>query len=199
MTQQASDFDIISAVRKGDGKALSKIFQLYWKPLYNVALRKTNSHEIAEEMVQDLFTDLWDKRATLFVHQQPAYFNLSTYLMTAIKNKVLNHIRSQVYQSEYFDYYKSVFSSLEKSTERQVEFKQLQEALDEGVERLPDRAKQVFTLSRLEGRTIPEIAHTLNLSEKTIEYHLTKSLKAIRIRLKDYILFFLGFTVYYVG
>ncbi len=180
------DSEIITALQRGDQKALECVFQRYWKKLYYVALRKTNSHELAEEIVQDLFTDLWDKRNTLFVNYQLEEFNLSAYLMTSVKNKVLNLVRSQVYAKEYYDYYKGAFSHIANSTEHQVEFDGLTNALEEGIKKLPKKSQQVFQLNRLEGRSISEIATRLNLSEKAIEYHLTKSLKIIRFYLKDY-------------
>jgi RNA polymerase sigma-70 factor (family 1) len=195
LNKDAPDLDIIKALQDGDEGALTLIFQRYWKRLYYLALRKTGSHEIAEEMVQDLFADLWDKRPTLF-QQSREGFSLPAYLTTAVKHKVLNHIRSQVYTKSYFNYYKTAFANDEKSTEQQVEYDQLTDALEEGLEKLPEKSKQVFKLNRLEGRTIQEIAHLLNLSEKAIEYHLTKSLKTIRLHLKDYMLFIFFFFIF---
>jgi RNA polymerase sigma-70 factor (family 1) len=192
LNKESSDLDVTKALWDGDEEALTLIFQRYWKKLYYLALRKTGSHDTAEEIVQDLFADIWDKRSTLF-HRRLEGFSLSAYLTTAVKHKVLNLIRSQIYTKSYFDYYKTAFAKDEKSTEHQVEYDQLTDALEEGIQKLPEKSKQVFKLNRLEGRTVQEIAHLLNLSEKAIEYHLTKSLKTIRVHLKDYILSFLLF------
>ena len=96
---EVSDSDIIKALQQGDEKALTEIFKRYWKRLYFMALRRTGVHEIAEELVQDLFADLWDKRENLFKNSSTP-FNLAAYLLTCVKNKTLNHIRSQVYKKE---------------------------------------------------------------------------------------------------
>jgi RNA polymerase sigma-70 factor (ECF subfamily) len=88
-------------------------------------------------------------------------------------------------RKKYWDYYKTFVPQVEDSTEKIVNYNQLLEALEQGMEHLPKKTKTIFQLNRLEGRSISEIAKILNLSEKAIEYHLTSSLKHLRVHLKN--------------
>ncbi len=189
-----SDQQLIEALRQGDEQALTTIFNLYWKRLYFMALRRTGTHEAAEEIVQELFTELWDKRTHLF-NGDRATLKLAPYLLTAVKNKILNLVRSRLQRKNYWEYYQKFLPEQENTTENQVEYNQLVNMIEKGIEQLPEKSKKVFRLNRLEGRSIEEIATQLNLSEKSIEYHLTKSLKVIRLYLKDYIVSF-GFLLW---
>ena len=147
-----------------------------------MAYCRVRSREAAEEIVQNLFISLWDKRTTLSIN------NISSYFFAAVKHKALNILESRIVHKKYWDYYKNFIPHQENLTERTIEFNDLLEAIEERMEYLPEKSKKVFTLNRLEGHSITEIANTLKLSEKTIRYHLTRSLKELRLHLKDFIL-----------
>lgn len=147
-----------------------------------MAYSRVRSKEVTEEIVQDIFTSLWDKRASLSINHLPSY------LFTAVKYKALNYIESRLVYEKYWDYYKHYVPQQEDATESIVEFNELMEAIEEGMEHLPEKSKKVFRLNRLEGRSVPEIANILNLSEKAIQYHITQSVKKLRVHLKNYIL-----------
>jgi RNA polymerase sigma-70 factor (ECF subfamily) len=138
------------------------------------------SKEATEEIVQDLFISLWDKRSSLSIN------NLPSYLFTAVKHRALNHIESQIVHKKYWDYSKNYIPHLEYATDTIVEFNELMEAIEEGMDHLPEKSKRVFRLNRLEGHSVHEIAGILHLSEKAIQYHLTQSLKKLRVHLKDF-------------
>lgn len=146
-----------------------------------MAYPRVRSEEVTAEIVQDLFISIWDKRASLSIKHLPSYFH------AAVKNKALNYIEAQLVRKNYWDYYKKFVSERENATENTVEFDALMEAIETGMESLPEKSKKVFKLNRLEGRSISEIADTLNLSEKAIQYHITQSVKKLRLHLKDYI------------
>ncbi len=187
--QYPSDQQLIEALRRGDSQALTEIFNQYWTRLYFMALRRTGSHEAAEEIVQDLFTELWDKRTRLFKGDS-SNIKLAPYLLTAVKNKTLNQVRSQLQKQSYWEYYRKHLPNHDDATENTIEYNQLVDVIEKGIEQLPEKSRKVFRLNRLEGRTVQEIAEQLSLSEKSIEYHLTKSLKVIRLYLKDYTISF---------
>ncbi|HKZ38708.1 MAG TPA: RNA polymerase sigma-70 factor [Chryseolinea sp.] len=178
------DEELLDAIRHDDEGAFAELFKRYWKKIYKMAYGRVRSREAAEEIVQNLFMSLWDKRTTLSIN------NISSYLYTAVRHKVLNVIESEAVHKKYWDYYKKFIPHYENETERTVEFNELLEAIEERMEYLPEKSKRVFTLNRLEGHSITEIANTLNLSEKAIQYHLTRSLKQLRLHLKDFIISF---------
>lgn len=180
-----SDEQLLSAIRNDDAKAFSEFVRRYWKKAYHITYSKVRSQSITEEIVQDLFTTLWDKRATLSIA------NVDAFVFTCLRNKAINYIESQLVRKKYWDYYKAFIPQQEESTRRAVEFNELMQAVETCVQTLPEKSRSVFRLSRLEGVSNREIAERLNLSEKAIEYHLTKSLKVVRLALKDFTLLLL--------
>ncbi|SRR5258706_8962942 len=184
-----NDQRLLGDLRNGSKDAFEQIFKRYWHRLYVIAKSKV-SHDEAEEIIQSIFSSLWEKRASLAITQ------LSFYLQTAVRNSIINLIRSRVTQQKYWDYYKTFIPGQQAITENEVEFDDLNEAVEEAVNHLPEKSKKVFRLSRFEGRSNAEIAKLLRVSEKAIEYHLTKSLRDLRVHLKDFILMLLiGFSI----
>lgn len=173
---------MLHGLRAGNEVAFEAIFKKHWHPLYCTAFAKTQSHPEAEEIVQSIFSALWEKRETLLIT------NLGAYLQMAVKNRIINQIRGKITQRKYWEYYRHYIPQDKSVTEDTVIYDDLSEAVEVAVNRLPEKSRQVFRLNRLEGKSIHEIANLMKLSEKAIEYHLTKSLKELRVHLKDFIL-----------
>ena len=173
--------NLVESLRKGDETAYAHIFKLYWKSLYCQAHTKVRSHEVAEEIVQDLFLTLWEKRNVLVIT------NLSHYLRTALRNKCIDHIRTRVVKDKYWNYYKLFVPHQTDNTEETVSYNNLVEALENGMASLPEKTKGIFALSRMEGKSVADVAKSFKLSEKAVEYHLTKSLKVLKVYLKDFV------------
>jgi RNA polymerase sigma-70 factor (ECF subfamily) len=180
--------EMLRGLREGREAAFEKIFKKHWHQLYCTAYFKVQSHPEAEEIVQSIFSGLWEKRESLLIT------NLGAYLQMAVRNRVINHIRGKVTQRKYWEYYRAFIPKELDITEDTVMYDDLSEAVEVAVSRLPQKSQQVFRLNRLEGKSIREIASLMKLSEKAIEYHLTKSLKELRVHLKDFILIFCLFV-----
>lgn len=176
---------LLEKLRQGDADAFERIFRLYWHRLYILAKTKVQSHDEAEEIIQHIFSSLWEKRETLLIT------NLTFYLNTAVRNHVINLVRNRITQEKYWTYYKTFIPAHRNVTHEEVEFGDLNNAVEEAVNRLPEKSRKVFKLSRIEGRSNAEIADLLHLSEKAIEYHLTQSLRKLRVHLKDFMVVFL--------
>jgi RNA polymerase sigma-70 factor (ECF subfamily) len=172
---------LLADLRKGNVHAFEKIFKRHWESLYRSAKSKLHSHEEAEEVIQSIFSTLWEKREALLITNLPYYLN------TALRNRILNMIRDKIPQEKYWDYYKVFLPNHQNTTEHIVSFDELNSAVELAVNHLPEKSRQVFRLSKLEGRSNAEIADLLKVSEKAIEYHLTKSIKKLRVHLKDFI------------
>lgn len=172
---------LVAGLRSGCVRSFEQIFKRYWQPLYRSARTKLLSHEEAEEVIQAIFSTLWEKRESLLIS------NLTYYLNTALRNRILNIIRDRIPQEKYWNYYKQFIPVQENITDQAVALDELHDAVEEAVSHLPEKSREVFKLSRLEGRSNAEIANLLKVSEKAIEYHLTKSLKELRLHLKDFI------------
>lgn len=172
---------LLAELRKGCIHSFERIFKQHWEPLYRSARSKLRSHDEAEEVIQNIFSALWEKRESLLVT------NLTWYLNTALRNRIFNMIRQKISQEKYWDYYRTFIPQHHDATDQLVAFDELNSAVELVVNNLPEKSRQVFKLSRLEGRSNAEIANMLKVSEKAIEYHLTRSLKELRLHLKDFI------------
>lgn len=154
----------------GDFEAL---YRRYWRPLYEYAYVKTHDGDVAEEIVQDLFVTLWEKRDSL------AIGNLQHYLFAAVRNRVITH------------YKRAVFAELDSvadpaAPEYATFLDELETALHEAVAQLPDKTREIFVLNRFESQTIQQIARQLRLPERTVEYHITQALRRLKTLLRDY-------------
>ncbi|QIL77050.1 RNA polymerase sigma-70 factor [Hymenobacter sp. HDW8] len=185
-----TEADLLQALRTDDEGAFEEVYKRYCFRLFTVAYRKLKQREEAEELVQDLLADLWSRRATMQIQQ------LDQYLFSAIRYRIINYIKSQKLKSGY-EFYCQLHNSVSTdNTENALAINDLSAALMAGVENLPEKSRQIFELSRLEHCTVPEISVRVNLSEKSVEYHLTKSLKLLRSYLRDFLMLTLSFVAF---
>lgn len=169
-------------MRAGSLDAYNQIFKLYWKALFRLANGKLRSKLEAEEVVQELFIALWEKRETLLIG------NLSVYLSTAVRNRVISRIRTKIREQKHWNYYYSFFPTTYEDTEQSILFGDLNKTIDDILLKLPIKTQQVFKANWFDGKSMAEVSNQLNISEKNAEYHLTKSLKSIRGHLKKRII-----------
>ena len=177
----------VKAFSDDDEEAFLKIYDEYWYKVFLIAYKRLGKRDVAEELTQDLFLKLWEKRHTL----KPQ--NISSYLFVSIKNSVIDHIHSGIVANKYLHFYKTFGELSSTNTQNIVEFDDLSQAIEKGLLKLPTKTQQVFKLSRLESWSLDKIARHLHLSEKTVGYHLTKSLKFMRAYLREYLLITLLF------
>lgn len=173
--------EILTKLLKADDEiAFKEIYTRYWKQLFNAAYFRLASKEAAKELVQNLFLSVWEKRNTLAIN------NLQYYLTAAIKNRVINYIEAAVVQKKYQQHIRETFSSTSLETEATVQYNELYLAFEKALQQLPQKTREVFKMSRFENQSVKEIAQHFNLSEKAVEYHITSSLKTLRLNLKDF-------------
>jgi len=178
-----SDEMLIKLLRTSDETALKEIYLRHWQSLFQAALRKVRVKEIAEELVQNIFVSLWDRRTIQTIEQ------LSCYLHTAIKYQVINYLKSKILDKKYLSHAVQQSVMEDNSCESTLLTHELSLAIDQAIRELPPKTQLVFRLSRFENRSIREISQSMNISEKAVEYHITQSLKIMRLHLKDFILF----------
>jgi RNA polymerase sigma-70 factor (ECF subfamily) len=174
-----SDETLITLIAIDDEVAFSEIYDRYWKKLYSLAVFKTNSKETAQEIVQELFVRLWERRNNVSIS------HLESYLFTALKYQIISHLRQVITQRSLVE---TSASEASIHTEDFLTAETLQTAIETAVKQLPDKTQAVFRLSRFEEKSHKEIALALDLSEKSVEYHITQALKFLRTYLKDYLL-----------
>lgn len=176
-----TDAELTEALRRGDKGAFEVLFLRYWRQAHCFVKGRVFSNEEAKEIVQEVFTDIWHNRGDRQIE------NFKTYLFKALKYKTIKHIRSLINHKKYWNHYSVFIPKSTNQTQLDIDYDLLADALEQGMERLPEKTKTVFKLNKLQGKSLLEISKALNLSEKAIQYHLTKSLKELRLHLKDYI------------
>lgn len=164
-------------LKEGNIEAYEHIYNRYWSRLYAYAYNRLKDKAAAEEIIQEVFFSLWMKHATLDLTH-----SLSAYLFTAVKYQLFNYIRTSQVRQHYARHFSQFLeSTADSSGEEDIEAKDLKAAMDKEVEKLPEKCRQIFRMSRQEHRSIHDIAATLNISHKTVENHLTKALRQLRI------------------
>jgi RNA polymerase sigma-70 factor (family 1) len=177
--KELSDEKLVALLHEGDIHAYEEIYHRYWHKIYTWATHQIGAEEAAE-LVQELFMSLWNRRTEVIIKQ------LNLYLAVAIKNQVYKFVKSQINYRKYQEYL--LFKELEESPDGDqiLNFKELTNAIEKALNKLPEKSAEVFRRSRYENQPVKEIAKHLNLSEKAVEYHLTKSLKFLKSTLKSY-------------
>ncbi|WP_375445048.1 RNA polymerase sigma factor [uncultured Fibrella sp.] len=174
-----SDPELIEGIRLGNRLAFGELYERYWEELHRVASRKTGSAEGAEELVQDLFVSLWQRRETLQIDQA------RRYLFAALKFAIIDLIRSTATHERFVAHIEATTTHIDRRTEDELAMQDLTRSVEQGLSSLPEKTQEVFRLSRFDCLTIPEIAVRLNLSEKTVQYHLSNALRELRTYLRN--------------
>lgn len=189
-SESISDFDCyaeeqgwIEGIRIGDKKAFRTMFEAYYDSLLRFAFRYVHSETIAEGLVQNVFLWIWNKREEWEVEGK-----LKTYLFRAVKYEAIDHLRHKRTEEQYIE----KFSELRNPyVDPQISYKSEESefisAARQAIEELPERARVVYKLSRLEGLTYKEIAEVLEISPKTVESHMSRALGFLRERLSKYL------------
>lgn len=178
-----TDNDLLISLRDDDEDAFKVIYQRYWYKLYAVAKRKVHSTEDAEEIVQDIFVDLWDRRTAVQIVE------LDRFLYTAVKYKVLNYIKAQIIRQNYQTNALMTTEDVDNCTEDVLALNDLNEAVRDGLGGLSAKTREIFYLARIEGNSVREVARRLQIPERTVEYHLAQSTRSLRLFLRDFVVY----------
>lgn len=176
--------ELFNALKKGNIAAFKQIYERYWFDFYKYAYNIIREKEIAEEIVQEVFFSLWEKRDSLEITH-----SVEAYLVRAVKFQTLNFIRSKKIRTNYAASY-TAFKNLavDNSNEENIQVYDLKKHIEIEVSKLPDKCQQIFRMSRNEYQSIKTISNVLNLSHKTVENQLTKALKHLRSSLGDFLI-----------
>jgi RNA polymerase sigma-70 factor (family 1) len=176
------DDELLRLMKKQDNNAFHEIYIRYWKSIFHVAYKKVHSKEVAEELTQNLFVSLWEKR------EENNILHLKSWLFGSVRYSVINYYKSQIVHEKYINYIQGSMCEPAHTAEQLTLYSDLSEAIEKGISLLPKKTQEVFKLSRVENRSVKEISKAMNISEKAVEYHITQSLKQMRLHLKDYFL-----------
>ena len=167
-------------LRSDHHKAFEILYNKYWEQLYGMAYNRLKSKEAAEEVVQDLFTGLWDRRQNLKI-----YKSLASYLFCALKYRILNYISAQAVRQRHMEESRRMAVSCDHNTEEKLSFDELYALMQQEIGNLPKKCRLVFQLNR-EGNTAKQIAKKLDISPRTAETHLSNARKILKTKLSEY-------------
>lgn len=174
-----TDEILLSYLKHSDKKAFQTIYKRYWQSLFLTAYYKLHSKEAAEEIVQDVFTALWEKRVLANIKA------LEPYLRTAIKYKIITHVKSELLKKHKLN--TLLLPKTDNNVYNALDEHELLQAVYKSINLLPSKTRDIFILSRIQHCSIKQIALQMNLTEKAVEYHITQSMKRLRILLHEFI------------
>ena len=170
------------AFSKGDQRAFEQLFKAYYDATCHYVMRVIRDSDTTEEVVQSTFVNLWEKRELI----RPD-INFKSYLFRSAYNTALNYIKHQKVVSNYVAKKQEKIGLIQQDyVSHQPDF-ELQKKITDAINELPPQCQKVFRLSREEGLKYHEIAEELGISKKTVEIHIGKALKILRLRLKEYL------------
>ncbi|MDA3818414.1 MAG: RNA polymerase sigma-70 factor [Prolixibacteraceae bacterium] len=184
------DKQYFSAIKKGDKKSFELLFNAYYNSLCYYALKFLDDYDDAEEVVQDVFITIWEKRSTTVLP-----LSVRNYLFGSVRNRSLNVLKHK----KIVDRHKSdnLKAQLEQSDDELYREIDLMNKINAHIDALPPRRREIFILSREYGLKYREIAEKLNLSVKTVEAQMGVALKSLRENLKEYKTLIIGLIFFF--
>ena len=174
-----SDTEIIQGLHRGDHQIYEYLFRSHYIALCHFCLKYVREPAIAEEIVQEIFAYLWEKRESIKITS-----SLKSYLYTAVKNKAINYLKLQLPKELSKEDLTEELASTEKPVEADLSSQEIHQLVQEAIDRLPEKCRIIFNLSRNSGLTYKEIAEELEISVKTVENQMIIALRKLREQLK---------------
>ena len=184
-TNDLIDNALPASIKIDDKQSFERMYNSYWSELYVYAFNVLREKEICEDIVQEIFIDLWTRRHTVQIS------NLNSYLYQSVKFQIFNHFRKCRYKTQLlmeFD-----FMIEDSKIEESFEKNELKARINDVISKLPEQRRTIFQMSRHEGLSNKEISESLNISLQTVKNQISESLKFIRKYLKH--LPFLFFSI----
>ncbi|HMI63407.1 MAG TPA: sigma-70 family RNA polymerase sigma factor [Puia sp.] len=175
-----SDDELILQIRQDNREAFSSIYKRYWKELYNDAYHRTRNREKAEDIVQNVFADLWLKPDK----QQIA--NLGVYLHTAVKFQFYKSVSRQKGPSAYLDYLDVLLYSSANADDL-VREKEIAKVIELWLQALPERRRKIFLMRYAQDMSTNEIAKKLGISRNTVQAQLHTASQSLTVRLAQFL------------
>jgi len=180
-TLDYSDKRIIGLLKDGKEESIEILFTMHYDYLCKCVYKLIQDASTCEDIVQEVFTEIWRKRDKVNINT-----SIKGYLRKAAINKTLNHIRSRKYTFDEADDSIQI-SAKEHSSQAVIEGEELQKKINTAIEKLPEKCRIVFCMSRFEELSYKEIAAKLGISVKTVENQISKALKTLKYELKPHI------------
>lgn len=177
-----STFGFQQRIREGDVKAFEQLFREYYAPLCRYAARFVKDMDAAEEIVQDFFYNYWKNRESMTIR-----ISVKSYLYRSVHNNALKYMEQLAVRKRYAETILATTTEVELSSlSEELDARELGRIIDNALNELPDRSRQIFRMNRFDGMKYQEIADKLSISLKTVESNMGKALRVLREKLKQY-------------
>jgi RNA polymerase sigma-70 factor (family 1) len=175
-----TDCKLAHLLKENDHAAFAEIYRRYAKDVYIHAYKKIKDRELAKDIVQDLFTALWNRRSEFELKTV-----FSAYLFTAVRNRVIKTIAHQKLESAFLKSLGDFVEQHHRTADHLARTNQLQKHIEKEVKALPDKMQAVFRLSRQSNLSHKEIADQFDISEATVKKQVNNALKILRVKLSS--------------
>lgn len=169
---QITDQELLTLSGSGNTLAFNEIFNRYWKRLFTYAYKVYEDEKLCEDMIQEIFLSLWERRGEVVIT------NLEAYLFKSVKYRLASNLRNLKFTERHFGVLEEL--PVLQETDQTIAIGELEEEVCSVIDNLPARCKEVFYLSRFESLNNKEIAERLNISVRTVETHISNALKYLR-------------------
>ena len=180
MTDRINLDNIIHELAKDNETAIEELFHYYYPRLSSFSRSFLKIEDDIDDILQEVFVKIWQNRKKI---NSAATFN--SFIFTITRNLLLNELRSRLNNEKTKEEIRSLSLAKEYSSMEQIEYRDLKEKVDNLVNELPERQKEIFILSRTEGLSHKEIAEKLRIKTKTVEYHISQSVKHLKDKLSE--------------
>ena len=171
----------VEDIRRGSVAAFEELFRTFCEPLCTFARSYVHAPQVAEDLVYDVFCDIWDRRAD-FYPEGP----VKSYLYGAVRNKALNWLAHERVHRNWTIERKHEPAEQSASPAAEAEYGELQVAVEDALQNLSPRQREVFLMTRRQGLSYAEVAEILRISRKSVENHMGRALKTLRERLSAF-------------
>ena len=169
------EHELLSQLKAGDKLAFARLYELYSRPLYFNLLKLLKTEQAAEEILQNIFFIVWEKRETITINQ-----SIRGYLFRIAENKVHDFFRKLKRNRKLYDYIQEVSCGEYEDVEIKILHSEETALLNKAIENLPPQRKEVFYLCKMEGKSYLEVSRLLGISASTINDHIVKANRAVR-------------------
>lgn len=175
-----SDNELLQLMAEGSSDAFAMLYRRYWEELFMTAVRALREKEGAEDVIQEVFLSIWNRRNDLKIEG-----SLAAYLHTSTRYKAIQYIEKNITRRDYLALLADVsVNFLPPNAVVNLQVKELQQIIDKTVNSMPPKMQQVYRLSRLQHLSHREIAEQMNISGETVKKHIQHALQLIKSALQ---------------
>ena len=193
MTELGNDNNLVQLLQKGNVAAFDSLFEVYSPKLFGFALKYFKNETDAEELVQEVFVKVWENHKNL-----KSELSFKSYLFTIALNQIRKYFNQKAISLRYMESLQNELQIDEHPTTQNDDYETFMKQINQLIEQMPFRRREIFTKSKLEGKSSKVIADELNISPGTVDNQVSEAIRFIRSQLKKENLVLVLFSVLFV-